>query len=144
MNLHADCTICNQQHDIAPASELHRFRPSLRTNTCAKKGGWMKSKRAMPEASAMQAYRSSWLGRMCSAAPPRVPSGTERRKARLKGAAPRCAQSQSAHEVGAARAEYGTVPSKCAKPHECWLGRVSPTRQHALQRQSIGALNLGK
>jgi hypothetical protein len=36
------------------------------------------------------------------------------------------------------------VPSECAKPHECWLGRVPPTRQHALLRQRIGAFDLGK
>lgn len=35
---------------------------------------------------------------------------------KIKGAAPWCAPSQSARGVGAAHAEYGTVPSDCVNP----------------------------
>ncbi|MBB6085450.1 hypothetical protein HNR28_003510 [Castellaniella defragrans] len=37
---------------------------------------------------------------------------------------------------------YGTVPSRCAKRHDDRLGRVPPTSQHALLRQSSKASNV--
>ena len=53
------------------------------------------------------------------------------RKARQKLAPTGRIEILSAYRVGAARAEYGTVPSRCVKPYAGRLGRVSSARQHA-------------
>jgi len=74
------------------------------------------SKRARP--AAIAAFVGALPAR--AAAPPPAAAGSEsdrqRRKARLKGAAPRCAQNLSARGDGAARAISGIVPQSTSTP----------------------------
>jgi len=74
------------------------------------------SKRARP--AAIAAFVGALPAR--AAAPPPAAAESEsdrqRRKARLKGAAPRCAQKQSARGRGAARAISGIVPQSTSTP----------------------------